>query len=80
MKRGNYFYAKKITLHLEKKTTVKHMNSRLLIHYCKEILLVVDNQSKQGMQQIEQVIGTFQYTGETSYADELSSFAAKFIN
>lgn len=56
------------------------MNSRLLIHYCKEILLVVDNQSKQGIQQIEQVIGAFQYTGETSYADELSSFAAKFIN
>ena len=56
------------------------MNSRLLIHYCKGILLVVDNQSKQGIQQIEQVIGTFQYTGETSYADELSSFASKFIN
>lgn len=80
LKRGNYSYAQKLIIHLEKNTTVEHMNSRLLIHYFKGILLVVNNQVEQGIKQIEQVIETFRYTGETGYANELTLFSEKFIN
>ena len=56
------------------------MNSRLLIHYFQGILLVINNQSEQGFKQITQVIETFRFTGETSYADELQTFSEQFTS
>lgn len=80
LKRKNYNYAKDLIASLDAVTTVNHMNSRLLIHYFKGILLVINNQSEQGFKQITQVIETFRFTGETSYADELQTFSEQFTS
>lgn len=80
LQRKNYNYAKELIANLDAVTTMNHMNSRLLVHYFKGILLVVNNQSEHGLKKINQVIETFRFTGETSYADELQTFSEQFTN
>lgn len=80
LQRKNYNYAKELIANLDAVTTVNHMNSRLLVHYFKGILLLVNNQSEHGLKKIKQVIETFRFTGEISYADELQTFSEQFTN